>query len=468
MLLFAAGAWAGGFTLVDSGVRAQGRAGAFVAGADDISAQMYNPAALANVQGTAIKLDLWAAQQTSTFDREDRLGTNPFDPVESAAPPVLEPAGGVVGHLGRLHPALRNTTVAFGVMVPTGADYAWPAAGAQRYALISSQIRQVLVGPSVAQQVAPWLVVGASVQYTRLQVNESLVATLCNAEEPDACGSDNPMDDVRLDLDALDAATFTWNAGALLRPARGILVGASVQPGIRFEASGSATSTLNEANTTVLPFLTGAAFSDPDATVIVDLPWTARLGVQVTPHERARIEVAGTWTGWSTTESLRVTDLDLQLTTPESGPLQGESIVIDDDMELSTGFVDSGSLRFGGEWDAAPFLTVRAGVYGESGATPDSTANASVVDADKAGGALGATVRLGPHLVVDVSGMFTAFADREVSNSGYAQPALHVDYHDSFATTLGTGRIVGDGRTTSSAWVAGLGVGWAFGARDGG
>ena len=468
MLLLAAVAWAGGFTLVDSGVRAQGRAGAFVAGADDISAQLYNPAALANVRGTALKLDLWAAQQTSTFDREDLLGTNPFASVESAAPPVLEPAGGIVGHLGGLHPALAETTLAFGVMVPTGVDYAWPESGAQRYALISSQIRQVLVGPSVAQQLAPWLVVGAGVQFTMLKVNESLVATLCNAEEPDACGSDNPMDDVRLDLDALEATAFTGNVGILLRPARGILVGASVQPAIHFEASGTATSTLNEANTTVLPFLTGAAFSDPDATAIVDLPWTARLGVQVTPHERVRIEVAGTWTGWSATESLRITDLDLELTTPESGPLRGESIVIDDDMELATGFVDSGSLRLGGEWDARPFLTVRAGIYGESGATPDATANASVVDADKAGGALGATLRLGAHLVVDVSGMFTAFADREVSNSGYAQPALHVDYHDSFATTLETGRIVGNGRTTSSAWVAGLGVGWTFGAHDGG
>ncbi len=439
-----------------------------MAGADDISAQWYNPAALANVRGTQVKLDLWAAQQSSTFDREDLPGTNPFDEVESAADPVLEPAGGVVARLGGLHPALAGTTLAFGVQVPTGADYAWPEEGAQRYALISSQIRQLLVGPSVAVELLPWVVVGASVQYTLLKVDESLVATLCNAEDPEACGSDNPSDDVRLDLSMLDPAKITGNAGILLRPVPWLSIGASVQPGVHFEAAGTATSTLNEANGTVRPYLTRDSFSDETATVVVDLPWTARLGVQVAPSDRVRVEVAGTWTGWSETDALRITNLNLALTTTEEGPLHGEAIVVSDDMAIATGFVDNWSVRLGGEWDAAAFLTVRAGVYGETSATPDVMANPSVIDADKAGVAAGATVRFGDHLFVDASGMFTAFADREVATSGYAQPALYVDYNNSFATTLGDGRAIGNGSYGSSAWVAGLGVGWRFGAADGG
>lgn len=468
MLWAVATAWAGGFTLVDSGVRAQGRAGAFVAGADDISAQWYNPAALANVRGTQVKLDLWAAQQSSTFDREDLPGTNPFDAVESAADPVLEPAGGVVGRLGGLHPALAGTTLAFGVQVPTGADYAWPEDGAQRYALIGSQIRQVLVGPSVAQELTPWLVVGASVQYTFLKVDESLVATLCNAEDPEACGSDNPSDDVRLDLSMLDPAKITGNVGVLVRPSKWLSIGASVAPGVHFEATGTATSTLNEANGTVRPYLTSDSFSDADATVVVDLPWTARLGVQVAPSDKVRVELAGTWTGWSETAALKITDLDLALTTTEEGPLHGEAIVVTDDMSIATGFVDNWSLRLGGEWDAAKLLTVRAGVYGETSATPDAMANASVIDADKAGFSGGVTVRVGANLFVDASGGFTAFANREVTTSGYAQPALYVDYNNNFSTTLGSGRSIGNGSYASTVWVAGLGVGWTFGAPGGG
>ncbi len=456
-----------GFTLVDSGVRGQGRAGAFVAGADDISAQWYNPAALSSMQGTSVKFDLWATQQTVEFDREDILGVNPFNPVESAASPVLEPAGGLVTGLGGVHKALENTTLAVGVMVPTGSDYAYPADGAQRYAIIDSAIRQLYVGPSVAQRFTRWLSVGAGLQYTFLHADQSLVATLCNSADPDACGSDTPTDDVVLDIAATDPFAMTWNAGVLLTPIPALAIGLSVQPGVSFAAGGATTATLSEDNGTVRPYLTDASFTDEDATLEVELPWTVRGGVQVTPVPAVRVELAGTWTGWSATDALVVTDLDLTLTGTEDGPLQGADIVVTDDVSLPTGFVDTWSLRLGGEWDAHSAVTVRAGVYRETGATPDGMANPSVPDADKGGAALGLTVRLGPHLSLDASGMYTAWIDRGVTTSAYAQPALNVDYGDSFRTTVGAGRVIGNGSYRSSAWVAGLGVGWQFGGRDG-
>ncbi len=460
-------AGAAGFTLVDSGVRAQGRAGAFVAGANDITAQWYNPAALSSMDGASVKLDLWATQQTVEFDREDIPGVNPFKPVESGAPPVLEPAGGFVTRLGGLHPALSNTTLAVGLMVPTGSDYAWPAEGAQRYAIIDSAIRQLYVGPTVAQRIAPWLSLGAGVQYTFLRVDQSLVATLCNSADPDACGSDTPTDDVVLDIAATDPFALTWNAGVLLTPLPALAIGVSVQPAVAFEAAGSTTATLSEDNGTVRPYLTDASFTDDDATLVVELPWTVRAGVQLTPVPAVRVELAGTWTGWADTDALVVTDLDLTLTGTDDGPLQGADIVVTDDVSLPTGFVDSWSLRLGGEWDVHAVLTVRAGVLGETSATPDGMANASVPDADKGGAALGLTVHLGKHLTLDASGLYTGWIDREVTTSTYAQPALYVDYGDSFRTTVGAGRVIGNGTYRSSAWVSGLGVGWHFGGRDG-
>ncbi len=455
---------AAAYTLVDSGVRAQGRAGAFVAGADDVSAQWYNPAALDNVPGGQVKLDLWAASQSAAFDREDILGTEPFGRAVTSADPVLEPAGGVVFRLGGLHPALAHTTVAIGLSVPTGSDYAWPAEGAQRYALVSAQVRQLYAGPSVSQQITPWLVIGGSLQYTTLSVKESLVGTLCNVDEPESCGSDNPSDDVGLAITAADLARVTGNFGVLVRPATWLTIGASAQPGVHFEAAGSVTSTISEDNQTVRPVLTQASFTDKDATVVVDLPWTVRAGAEAKIGERVELELDGTWTGWSETRSLRVTDLDLALETLPDGPLLGKDILVTDDVELATGFQDSWSVRLGGEVAATPWLDVRAGVYGETGATPDAMANASVVDADKLGGSLGLTVHAGKHLVIDASGLYTGFADRTVTTSSYAQTALDVDYQDDYRTTAGAGRTIGNGTYLSSAWVAGLGLGWQFGA----
>lgn len=464
MLLILSGlALAGGYTLVDSGVRAQGRAGAFVAGANDVSAQWYNPAALRNVARPSLSMDGWLTQQTAWFEREDIPGVNPFSEAVSEAPPVFEPSGGYVTRLGGLHPSLDRLSVAVGLMVPTGSDYLWPADGPQRYALISAQIRQIYAGPSVAWEVAPWLAVGASLQYTFLKVDQSLAATLCE-EGGESCGSDSPIDDVRLDVSALDPGKVTWNAGVLLQPVEPLKIGLSVQPGVDFAAKGSTTSTLDPNNGLFDGVLTGSTFSDEEATVRVSLPWTARAGVEVAPSDRLRVELDGVWTGWSATEDLRVTDVDLELTTTETGPMHGESITVTDDVSLATGFVDTWSLRLGAEFDAHALLTVRAGVYGETGATPDGFANPGVPDADKFGGSLGASVRVGPHLTLDASGLLTAFADRAVTDSTYAQTALFIDYNHGFATRVGSGREVGNGTYGGTAWVAGLGASWAFGA----
>jgi long-chain fatty acid transport protein len=456
-------AWAGGYTLVGSGVRAQGRAGAFVAGADDVSAQWYNPAALTNVHQGTLSLEGWLTQQVAWFDREDIPGVNPFPEVETTADPVFEPSGGYVSPLGGLHPALANTTVALGLMVPTGSDYAWPADGAQRYALVSSAIRQAYVGPSVAHAFTPWLAVGASLQYTFLKLDETLTATLCE-EGGESCGSDSPIDDVRLDVSATDPGKLTWNAGVLLQPHPRVKIGASVQPGVDFEARGATTSTLNPDNGLFDGVLTGDTFTDDDVTVVVSLPWTVRAGVEVSPVDPVRVELATAWTNWSRTSALRVTDLDLALTTTETGPMQGESIVVSDDVSLATGFVDTWSLHLGAEVEAHPALRVRAGVFGETSATPDSYANPGVADADKLGGSVGLSARIGPHLSIHGSGLYTLFADREVSASRFAQPALYIDYNNQFATRVGAGREVGNGTYGSTAWVAGLGASWAFGA----
>jgi long-subunit fatty acid transport protein len=346
-------------------------------------------------------------------------------------------------------------------------DQAWPAEGAQRYAVITSQVRQLFVGPSVAQAITPWFVVGAGLQYTTLSVKQTFTATLCNVDEPESCGSDNPSDDVGLAVDVADPGRITGNIGVLVRPRPWLTIGASAQPAVAYAASGTVTSTISDDNSTVRPVLTGSTFADADATLLVTLPWTVRFGAEARIGARARVEVDGTWTGWSTTDALTVTDLDLALETLPEGPLHGESIVVSDDVSLPTGFVDSWSVRVGGDVALIPALTLRAGVYGETGATPDRTASVAAVDADKVGAALGLTAHLGPHLVVDASGSFTGFADRTVTASGYAQTALDVDYQNDFHTTTGAGRIVGNGRYTATAWVAGVGVGWEFGAAGG-
>lgn len=446
-----------GFYFLDSGVRAQGRAGAFVAGADDQSAQYYNPAALARVQRATASLDGWVITQSVYFDRADEPGWNSFESVENAAPPQPEPAGGVVLPLGPLHPALAGTTLALGLYLPTSPLLSYPADGPQRYALVDSTVLQGYAGPSVAQRLAPWLSVGAGLQYTFLAVDQSLATVLCT-ETLEDCGTDDPRDDVALRLSTLDASQLSWNAGVLLEPTPWLAVGASVQPQVDFETTGSMAIAFSEDNTLVRPELTASSFEDDDVTVAVSLPWTVRGGVQVAPSPRARVELAGTWTQWSAMSELRVTGIDLSLTTREDGVLKGEPISVTDDVAFATGFVDAWSVRLGGEVDVVAPLTVRAGLAYESSAAPDTMVSVFMVDGPKVALAAGATARLGKRVSLNASFMDQYIFPRVIDDSAFAQQAIFVDFGNQFQTTVTRGKVVGNGELSSNVVVAGLGV----------
>ncbi len=457
MILTVAVASAAGFYFLDSGVRAQGRGGAFVAGANDQSAQYYNPAALSRVERATVSLDGWVIAQSVYFDRADEPGWNSFEAVENGAPPQPEPAGGVVLPLAPLHPALAGTTVAIGLYLPTSPLLSYPADGPQRYALVESAVLQGYAGPSVAQRVAPWLTVGAGLQYTFLSVDQALATVLCT-ETLDSCGTDDPRDDVSLRLTTLDANQFSWNAGILVEPTPWLAVGASAQPQIDYRTRGSMEVSFSDDNTLVRPELTSGTFADDDVTVAVSLPWILRGGVQVSPSARSRVELAGTWTQWSAMSELRITDIDLSLTTREEGVLKGEPISVTDDVAFATGFVDAWSLRLGGEFDVATPVTLRAGVAYESSAAPDTMVSVFMVDGPKVAVAAGATARLGKRVSLSASFMDQHIFPRTIDASAYSQQAIFVDLSDQFRTTVTSGKVVGNGELSSNVVVAGLGV----------
>ena len=83
--LIAAQAHASAYYFLDSGTRAIGRGGAFVVGADDLSAQYFNPAALDHIDRPTIQVSTWAANQYILFDRAD------------------EEASGLTFEIGRAH-----------------------------------------------------------------------------------------------------------------------------------------------------------------------------------------------------------------------------------------------------------------------------------------------------------------------------------------------------------------------------
>ena len=77
--LVLANAQASTYYLSDVGIRAFGRGGAYIAGADDISAQWYNPAALTRINGGHAQFYAAGIKQFINFDRTDYPGEGPLN-----------------------------------------------------------------------------------------------------------------------------------------------------------------------------------------------------------------------------------------------------------------------------------------------------------------------------------------------------------------------------------------------------
>src|SRR5580693_6378193 len=85
---------AAGLYFSDRGVRPMGRAGAYVAGADDLGAIWYNPAGLADA-GTSVLIDFGYLHFTDSYSRQlqitDAQGTNQIinSPTVNGSAPFL-------------------------------------------------------------------------------------------------------------------------------------------------------------------------------------------------------------------------------------------------------------------------------------------------------------------------------------------------------------------------------------------
>ncbi len=463
--LLAAPAFASGYYYIDSGTRAIGRGGAFVIGADDLSAQYYNPAALANIDRPMLNLQGWAANQAVTFDRADEEGLA-FDPVENESPPIYEPSGGFATHLGGIHPALKNTHVAVGLYVPTAPYLAYPEEGPQRYQLKDSLIWQVYAGPSVAQEITPWLTVGAGLQYTFLRVEQRQDAVVCLREQEDCdeVGED-PANDLALSVSNWDPFQLSWNAGFIVTPHPMVEIGASVQPPISYAAPGSLSVEFSE-DFALADQIDGTSFTDSETTLQVTVPLIVRAGVQVKPIDKVRVEVDGTWTQWSTMSEFRITDMNMTVPhDPDSLVLQ-EDIVVTEDVVFPTGFVDAFSVRLGGDWQITDWAQVRLGGHYETSALPEATVGVNLPEGNKFGIGAGGTFTIAKRVALDVGFAQQFLGTQTLTESQATQQALWTDAQDPSSSAVVPGKVVGNGDLTSSVTYVAVGASVYFGGTN--
>jgi long-chain fatty acid transport protein len=467
LLLSLSPAFAANYYHVDSGTRAFGRGGAFVIGADDVSAQYYNPAALHNIKRSQFTLNVWTVVQGVDYTREgewpDSEGVaeekqgEPFETVHNDEDPIIEPPFGFATPLGGLAPWLKHTTLAVGAFVPSAPYHAFPTDGPQRYALNSDLIWQVFAGPSLAQEVTPWLTLGAGFQYTLLRVEENLNSTTTVAAFGiETSDPDNPRYDVNVDISAWDTFAPTWNAGVIVTPVPWLQVGGAFQPPIAYRAKGSLTSTLDEESLAAGQLESNTA-KDEDITLVLTTPMTVRTGVQVLPTKKLRVEADFVWSQWSSMDKQVITDIDLKLKAKEGG-LIAEDVVVTDDIVFETHFQDAWSVRLGGDYRVTDWLQVRSGGFYETSGVDPQYQSVTLVEGDKFGFGAGATATVAKRVALDVGLLQHIIPERTFTDSKLTARDLYTDVDNPENSGVRDGHVIGNATLAANTTFIGIGA----------
>jgi len=395
----------GGYFSGQNGARAAGRAGAFAARADDVEAMIFNPAGLAEMDGTTLQLSNQFSYSTYDYTRASTVDwphtqngmapTVSFPTVRNHQP--LQPALPLLGLASRL--GLQNWTFALAAFAPSGISRAqYPSGkddastGGQRYMMVEREAIILSYAASAAWRPVPTFGVGATVQWIHVP---RLVYSLVIDGSP-IVGDYNP---VYSDFDMLattkgsDPMTLNAILGAWVRPTPAFELAVSGQV---LPAKIVAHSTLSiEPQRTNLGTLTikrdGKLAND--VTVTLPLPLLARAAARyrhlVGGVELFDVELDVEYETWSRVDRFSVDANHLRV------DYAGDHVFVDR-IDIEKRWRDTITVKVGGDWAVLPSrLTLRGGAFYVSSTSTLGYANIDFPTAPQLGGALGASVHFG-------------------------------------------------------------------------
>ncbi len=394
----AAPARAAGLYYADRGVRPMGRAGAFVAGADDLGAIVYNPAGIYDAGGQFLIDGSWV-HFTSDYARVANLqqvdpntgmtvgtyrqtfpkvsGTTPFLPIPTIAVSF------------KPH---KNWVVALGAWAPYAALTTYPSAvgngqpAPQRYSLITLDGSLLaFVGAGAAFAPNKYLRFGATLGMLTGVFKTQATFSGC-VPERFICAPEESSWDVVAQLSVGPIFAPTGSVGATWIPHPSWRVGLAFQLPVWV----SAPATLN-ARLPSTPVFEQATQQGTSGNVKFDLPWTLRVGVETRAVDDLRLELAFNYDRWSMHNNITVTPDNIAFKNVAGFPPTYNVPPV----TLARNFQDSVSVHLGGEYTfhlSSIDIDARAGVSFETSAVPNNYESVLTIDQNKVTAALGGSV----------------------------------------------------------------------------
>jgi len=373
-------AFGSGFYFGDNGATALVQGGAFTAQADDLSAMQYNPAGLAQKKGFGFLLDGQLLNHSVTFLRQDP-GFDPANPstlvntVSNSGGAFLLPMAGI-SYGFAVGP--RTITFALGAYGPPSVGrYQFPepnytersASGAlspdprrtspQRYTLINNDILIYYPTLSVAFEVHPKFMVGASFQLvgSHFVFRQAMYSGLTN---PNRQLDEDPNYDAVAKVDLTGRIGFTGVLGLLYRPLPWLSLGASVRPPVPVHASGTMELSLTDDLKSL------ATVNGNKADFDLTLPLEIRVGARFVPVEKLGVNVDFVYMGWQSVDAFLLTPKDVTIT---SGGVAKPV----DPLRIPRNWRATYSARVGASYDLVKWVTLHAGAMYETGAARDKS-----------------------------------------------------------------------------------------------
>jgi len=442
-------ALAGGLMLPTRGVRPTARAGAFVAGADDLGALWFNPAGLVappppnpkHKSKKSFLLDVSYVDQSSTYRRIDS-GNNVQEPVSDSA------YGRPIPTLAVGYRLSDKLSVAAGVLAPYAAVQSYPEDGPQRYSLIdSSETALVILEAAVGYRVSKRLRIGAGVQNMISELATTVVFSGCPQEV--TCAPEDPEFDSLNKFSQLDLFAPSGVVGAQYDLSKGATAGVSFQFPFSISGTGDFQSRLPDSG-----FYDGATLVGDRGDLSLTLPPILRAGLELHPSQRLRVELAGSIEFWSVHDKITIDPRDVRIeNAPGLGTYEFSTINIDRD------FQNSYAIALGGELALSRKLTLLGGYSFESSAVRKRTLSVLTIDGNKHLLSGGIDVGVGGWRV-NATVAYVSVADRSVSpEDGRARQLTPLrDPQDVQAVHA----LVNWGDYSASWFVAGLGIRTGF------
>lgn len=361
----------GGITLPTRGVRPTARAGAFVAGADDLHALWFNPAGLVAAPPSKKKLsflfDVGYVDQSVDYTRIDS-GNNRLPTVQDQAP------GNPIPTLAIGYRVSDRLALAAGIFAPYASAQKYAADGPARYSIIdTTETVPLIFEAAVGYRVSDRLRIGAGLQNMVFQIASTVVFSGCPQEV--TCAPEDREFDSLNKISQLSLFVPSGVIGAQLDLGPKATVGASFQFPFVITGSGELQSALPSSG-----FYDGATLVGDRADLSLTLAPILRAGIEFRPSPLARIEIAGRIEFWSVHDKYTIEPRNVRIeNAPGLGTYEFSTV------EVIRNFKNSFAVAVGGEVKpgAKSPLTVLAGYAYETSAVQDEYLSVLTVDANK-------------------------------------------------------------------------------------